>query len=280
MIKLSRVSWIILIILLALPWTRVIGFVLISLLAHEWAHVFVAKWHGAKVEIQSLSFIGFVAYAKGLDNLHPRHRFMVYAAGPLANLLITGWAFTVHHVSYVGVFWLRDLAFYNAVLAGFNLLPLLPLDGGRLTQHFLGNIFGILRVNRFLLRFGRGVAIVLAGFGFIQIVLFSYNITLLLVAIFLWRKNASLHATLRLECFLTLQKKSAVLHGPRGYGKFKVKKTKIKPEKTVLNALERLGWSHIREFHINGKKLREEVLLHYIFSGKGTFSDMPIGRLV
>jgi len=284
MIQLSRVSWSILILLLVLPWTRAVGMVLFSLLVHEWAHVFIAKWHGAKVEIRGLSVFGFIAHAKNLDKVHPRHRFMVYAAGPLANIAMAVWAFTVHHVSYVGVYWLRDLAFYNAVLAAFNLLPILPLDGGRLVQHCLGNVFGIIRTNRFLLRFGRGVAIVLAGFGFIQIVLFSYNITLLLIAIFLWRKNASLHAVLRLECFLTLQKKSAVLHGPRGYGKFKIKSTKIKSEKTVLQAVERLGWSHMREFNINGKPLREEKLLHYIFSATGasfpSVLAVPIGRLV
>jgi Zn-dependent protease len=257
--------------------------VFVSLYLHEWAHLFVAKWCGAKVGLVRFSVFGVFARVQKMDNLYPRQRVWVYFAGPAVNILIAAWVYTVHHLSFVGVFWLRDLAFYNMIIAGFNLLPFLPLDGGRLVQHFLGNGLGILRANRFLVRFGCGAAVVLAVLGFVQIVLFSYNITLLCAAIFLWRKNITMQAQLRMECFLTLQKKPGVLGGVRGRDKYKVKTLVLPPETPIIRAVERLGWSYIREFVVNDRPIREEKLLAFVFSpGQFCVSDilnMPIGML-
>jgi stage IV sporulation protein FB len=243
-----------------------IVFVIFSLFLHEWAHVFIARGYGAKIEQVRLSVFGMFARVRRMDNLRPRQRLAVYFAGPMVNIMIAAWAYTVHHLSYIGVFWLRDLAFYNGIIAGYNLLPLLPLDGGRIAQHFLGNGFGILRANRFLLRVGRIAAIGIAVLGLVQIILFSYNITLLLAAIFIWRKNTTLQALLRMECFLTLQKKPALLRGIRGRDKYRVKSRAVPADMPIKRAVEKLGWSYIREFVIDGIPVREEKLMAFIFS--------------
>jgi stage IV sporulation protein FB len=179
---------------------------------------------------------------------------------------------------------LRDLAFYNAVLAGFNLLPFLPLDGGRLFQLFLGNRLGILRANRLLLLVGRVAAVLVILLGFVQITLFHFNATLLCAGIFLWRKQKNLRVGLRMECFLTLQKKPAVLRGQRGRGRFKVKPLAVPVDMPVLKAVERLTWSHVKDFTIDGQSLREEKLLAFIFSpDRPSISaslTMPIGAVI
>lgn len=276
-------------VLSALPWTRAVGMMLASLILHEWAHSFVARWCGAKSEPFRFTLYGMMMRVRRMENLHPRLRVCVYAAGPVMNIAIACWAYTVHHLSYVGVFWLRDLAFYNAILAGFNLLPFLPLDGGRIAQHFLGNIFGILRANRFLIRLGKTVAVVLAALGIIQIILFSYNFTLLLAAIFLWRRNKSIQPELRMECFMTLLKKARVLRGDRGKKQIKTKPLILSAETPVSRALERLGWSYIREFRIRQtdgtmSSLNEEELLSRVFSPAhvelAVVPAMPIGATV
>jgi Zn-dependent protease len=261
-----------------------IALALLSLYMHEWAHTFAARGYGAKVEHIRLSVFGMYARARRMDNLLPRHRAFVYLAGPLANIMIGIWAYTVHHLSYVGVIWLRDLAVINAVIAVFNLLPLLPLDGGRLLQYFLGNLFGILRANRFMLRFGCICAVILAAAGMVQIILFSYNVTLLCAAIFIWRKNMTMHTQLRMECFLTLQKKPVLLRGVRGRDKYKVKSLAVPADMPLIRAVERFGWSFIREFSVDGKPVREEKILTFIFSPcRPSVSEslaMPIGTLV
>jgi len=271
MIRVKWPLWLVACALAVLPWTRPVGLVLGSLLLHEWAHVFVASWCGAKVEPIYLRFVGMAARVRRMDNLTPRLRLCVYAAGPMVNVLLAAWAITVHQLSYIGVFWLRDLAFYNVVLAGFNLLPLLPLDGGRIVQHFLGNGIGILRSNRFHLRVGLYVAILLVILGFVQILLFSYNPTLLLVAIFLWRKNTAMQAPLRAECMLTLLKKPKILINKRTQPK--EKHLRVSQDMTVSRALERLTWSHFCVFQTDidlygAATIHESELLTFILSPK------------
>ncbi|MCL2365201.1 MAG: hypothetical protein FWC71_11115 [Defluviitaleaceae bacterium] len=271
MIRVGRPLWLIAAVLAALPWTRPLGLVLGSLLLHEWAHVFTAAWCGAKVEPFYLRVAGAATRVRRMDNLTPRLRLCVYAAGPVVNLLLVAWAVTVHQLSYVGVLWLRDLAFYNAVLAGINLLPILPLDGGRLMQHFLGNRVGILRCNRFMLRMGRVAAILLMLLGFVQITLLSYNPTLLLAAVFMWRKNMSMAPPLRAECMMTLLKKPSVLLKKRHKPSDKEKHIRARPNMTVSRALERLTWSRFCVFHVKNQAgetiiVREAELLSYLFA--------------
>jgi len=271
MIRVGWPLWLVAAVLAALPWTRTLGLVLGSLLLHEWAHVFTAAWCGAKVAPFYLRVVGMAARVRRMDNLPPRLRLCVYAAGPVINLLIAAWAVTVHQLSYVGVLWLRDLAFYNAILAGVNLLPILPLDGGRFIQHFLGNQIGILRSNRWLLRAGRVAAILLMLLGFVQITLYAYNPTLLLVAIFLWRKNTSMMTPLRAECMLTLIKKPSVLLKKRDKPSDKEKHIRAPQNMTIGRALERLTWSRFCVFHVKNHAnkeiiIREAELLTFIFA--------------
>jgi len=289
MIRVKWPLWLAAVVLAALPWTRAVGLVFGSLLLHEWTHVFVAAWCGVKTEPLQIRFIGMAARVRRMDNLLPRLRLCVYASGPAVNVLLAAWAFTVHQLSYVGVLWLRDLAFYNLVLAGFNLLPFLPLDGGRVAQYFLGNWIGVLRSNRVLLRIGRVAAILLSMLGFVQITLFSYNPTLLLAAIFLWRKNTSMQAPLRAESMLTLLKKPTILLKKRGKPLYKEKHLHIHQDMTVARALERLTWSHFCVFHTNidlygAATVREAELLTYIFSSSkrdiSTALSTPISEVV
>ena len=262
---------------IALGWARTLAMVLASLAAHEWAHGFAARWCGARMDKPRAGLHGMAARVRNMDNLHPRLRLCVYSAGVAMNIALAVWAFTVHQLSYVGVPLLRDLAFYNAVLAGFNLLPILPLDGGRLAQHFLGNTCGILRANRFLLRFGRVIAALLMLAGVVQGVLFSFNITLLIAGIFLWRANGKLRAALRMEFYLSMQKKQTALCGERGKTAAKVKPLTIAADMPIARVLERLGWSYFRLFYVKSGdvcvEIHEAALLNYVFDDRN--EDTP-----
>jgi Zn-dependent protease len=83
---------------------------------------------------------------------HPRRDMvLVAAAGPAMNLLLAiVAALSFHLVDYVprdAVFWvelnLKNALIINVVLAIFNLLPLPPLDGGRIAVGVLPNFLAI-----------------------------------------------------------------------------------------------------------------------------------------
>ncbi|MCL2197893.1 MAG: site-2 protease family protein [Defluviitaleaceae bacterium] len=256
--------------------TLIVTFVMVaaSLFIHEWAHVFAIKFMGAKVEKVGFFPLGMMAKARRLETLHSWERYVIFAAGPAANIAIALWAFAVSHISYVGVRWLDDLAFYNAVLGVFNLLPALPLDGGRLLHQFLGNRIGILRANRFMLRLGVAVSRIFILLGIVQAVLFPFNISLLLAGIFIRKKNKTLPPELEVAFHLAIEGKNHINRART----LPVKEIKIPPDTEIKKALERLSIDYFINFYIGEKKdlLREQTLINHVFKHgiTGTTEDI------
>jgi Zn-dependent protease len=133
---------------LALYW--LLGFVasfllFASLLAHEFGHAVVARWRGLLVHRVSLFVLGGLVEIDFLDS-GPDDELLVALAGPATSLAMGG---------IFAIFWLvaRPLGFYvaglatyltfcNVLLAGFNLMPGLPLDGGRVLRAGLWRLLG------------------------------------------------------------------------------------------------------------------------------------------
>ncbi|HET9071566.1 MAG TPA: M50 family metallopeptidase [Acidimicrobiales bacterium] len=110
---------------------------LASVLAHEFGHAYVARRAGLEVEGITLSWMGGVTRIVG-DARTPRGEIAVAAIGPVISLLLGGVfvgvgfgasAAGVGNLTVVAIDW---LAVINIVLAGFNLIPAAPLDGGKI----------------------------------------------------------------------------------------------------------------------------------------------------
>lgn len=170
-----------------------------AVLAHEASHVLVAKALGLRVGRVVLQLLG--AVSEVLDEPQtPGREYLVAAVGPLTSVLLAGIAaaigasFPDHSVGWLLA---NSTASINGVVAAFNLLPGMPLDGGRLLRaalwHFTGDRMKGLLVAGWV---GRVVA---GGTAFAGIVTLSYDagsaslssFYLLLVAFFIW-VNASL----------------------------------------------------------------------------------------
>ncbi len=118
-----------------------------SLLAHEVAHSVVARRNG--VEVQGITLWMFGGYAQFADDPPgPGAEFRITAAGPATSLgLGAGFAGAAYALAAVGapqlyVSLLGWLAFINAFLGVFNLLPGAPLDGGRIVAAALWKLRG------------------------------------------------------------------------------------------------------------------------------------------
>lgn len=115
---------------------------LVSLLAHELAHAFVARRFGIRVDQITLWLLGGVAEFRG-EPPTARADLLTAGAGPLTSAA-AGVAFGA--AAHVGtnsgapetvVVLLGWLAGINLLLAVFNLLPGAPLDGGRMLRALL-----------------------------------------------------------------------------------------------------------------------------------------------
>lgn len=115
------------------------GLFVLSLLAHEMAHAVVARRNRIKVDGVTLWLLGGVARLRG-EALTPGAEFRIAAVGPATSLLVgvvfgvLAWLASVASVTALVVTVLAYLAWINVVLAGFNLIPAAPLDGGRILR--------------------------------------------------------------------------------------------------------------------------------------------------
>ena len=127
---------------------------LAALLIHECGHLIMAKIVGARVVEMEITPFGGVIALENEERIAPMRGFLLAAAGPLCSLL--GCLLAVHACSagYLSFFTAQRLAQYNLLLALVNLLPVLPLDGGRMTRHLLCRRLPYAAVTRLLLYLG------------------------------------------------------------------------------------------------------------------------------
>ena len=151
------------------------GFVTIclflSVLAHELAHSLTAKRLGYSVVSITLMIFGGVSLIAEL-RARASHDFLIAAAGPGMSLLI-GIVAALLYITYRdpfhtgGAAMLQGILFYialqNVALAIFNMLPGLPLDGGRVLQ---SSVWALTGNRRFAARFA-GRAGQILGFAMI-----------------------------------------------------------------------------------------------------------------
>lgn len=111
-----------------------------SVLLHEMGHVFVAKSLGMEVNRVVLQFLGGASEIVEESPGRPGREFLVAAVGPLTSVLLGGVGFAAGHMfakHTVAHFVVYGFGVMNAIVAGFNLLPGLPLDGGRVLRSII-----------------------------------------------------------------------------------------------------------------------------------------------
>jgi len=145
----------------------------LSILLHEGCHAVVAQRQGIPMQGITLFIFGGVA-EMGDEPPSARAEFLMAAAGPLASIVIglaaMGLALVSPGMPAPIVTVLTYLGVMNLVLAGFNLVPAFPLDGGRLLRAFLWHRGGELRrATRLASRVGVGFSYVLMGLGAIRL---------------------------------------------------------------------------------------------------------------
>ena len=134
----SAITFAILFGLVGIPWT-VLPIIMTVLIIHELGHFWAMKYFGYKDT--SIFFIPlFGAAAKGeKEETTPFEEYIVYLAGPLPGIIISITIgilmFSNPELRSNGL--LKDYALMSLVLNYINLLPIFPLDGGKIVQTLL-----------------------------------------------------------------------------------------------------------------------------------------------
>jgi Zn-dependent protease len=148
-----------------------------SVLAHELGHSIVALSQGLKVRGITLLLFGGVSKIQG-EASRPRNEFLIAFAGPLVSLIIgialLFWWFVFHPEFEHQVKPLHGIIFFtgwmNILVAGFNMLPGYPMDGGRVLRSAVWGFTGdAVRASRVAYLVGRVVFYLLIGWGALRI---------------------------------------------------------------------------------------------------------------
>jgi Zn-dependent protease len=139
-----------------------------SLLAHELGHAIQARRDGMEIDGITLWLFGGVARFKGMFP-SAGAEFRIAVAGPVVSLAIgvafvlVAWAVALPEGIDGVVAW---LGYINLTLLVFNLLPALPLDGGRMLRSALWYFKGDFRSATLIAAaVARGLAFMLIGAG-------------------------------------------------------------------------------------------------------------------
>ncbi|MFC0432014.1 site-2 protease family protein [Kutzneria buriramensis] len=143
---------------------------MVSLLAHELAHTATALRSGMRVRAMTLWLLGGQTELDG-DAPNPRTELRIALAGPLASAAVGGvFAGLTSLAGYAG--WppvvracLAWLALVNLILAAFNLLPAVPMDGGRVLHALLWRRRSTDRATAITALVGRLIGSLFIGFG-------------------------------------------------------------------------------------------------------------------
>lgn len=153
--------------------------VIVAAAVHELGHIIALNAAHFRIN-------GFAAELGGLrieysgENA-PAFHALAALAGPLAGL---GFAFLCSFLARVtGISWFALTAGISLVLSLFNLLPVLPLDGGRTLVAALSALFGAVRAERITHCIGRCFSFVLLAVG-LWLYLSSGGVWLMLFSVY------------------------------------------------------------------------------------------------
>lgn len=161
--------------------------ILISIVTiHELSHILMARIYGLKVEKVILTPLGMAAKINYTSSKSNIHEIMVHAAGPFSNILMVGIAYLISsYFSEIS----ESMSFFilaNISILCLNILPVLPLDGGRIFKSILLGSIGYKRTISILFIFSRIISFMLMGVGIYQLFNCWYNMSLLFIGIFVY----------------------------------------------------------------------------------------------
>lgn len=157
----------------------------VSVCLHELGHIFAAQNLGVEVTEVELMPFGGIAKLNRLLGSDPATEAAIALAGPANSLvlLVVGLLYSSHP-------WARDLMECNALLLVVNLLPVLPLDGGRILKSFIVKREGLGHGLRQLLAQTRRIAWLAVAVACVAVYLGIFSLNAIVLALFILYASA------------------------------------------------------------------------------------------
>ncbi len=216
-IKISCLTFFILIFSMFFNYFSRLAVLIIVILIHELAHCYACVYYGIGIsEIEIFIFGGVAKFQKYIEE-NPKQEIIIALAGPISNFIFVVIMFLIMNRFNIGANYMIQLFLTANVIIGlFNLIPILPLDGGRIARGIIAHYMGIKRATYIVIKLGYCICTLLFIIGIYAALVYDIEyvfISFLSVYMFLSNKKEKENIDLIFAKNLILRKKALFYEG-------------------------------------------------------------------
>ncbi len=185
--------------------------VFVCALIHELAHITAASKYKIEVEAIEVLPVGLVARTAKIKGIPLMREIIIYISGPLINIVLASVAALLKYgFNFLNNELIEKLILINILLALVNLLPIIPLDGGKILHAVLSSKIGYIKVSNICIVLSKAVCVIILVPS-IVILGYTGNFSILILCIFILIYATRYDGILKVETLADIIYKKEVL---------------------------------------------------------------------